>query len=72
MTHSLYNDADGKTRAVTAFLNSIDDDKRERYHVKLIAEAKLLARQGRLNEALEHIGYTNDQTPLHFPSDEKR
>jgi hypothetical protein len=70
MQHSIYNDNDGKTRAVFEFLNSIDDDNR--HHAKLIAEAKIIAQQGHLDDALEHVGYTNDQTPLHFPSDERR
>lgn len=71
MIHSLYNDNDGKTRNIIEYLRSIDDDTNKQRSQRL-NEALHLAQQGHLNEALEHIGYTNDATPLHIPNDEKR
>lgn len=64
--HTIYNDADGKTRAVFALIKTIDAERHK--HPKkvneVINEATIMAQHGRLDDALHHVGYKNDNAPL--------
>lgn len=89
--HSLYNDADGKTKAVMSFLESVrapkvyytrDKENRlmvsvenhTRPYLRVVNEAVDLATRGKLDEALELVGYKNDRSPLdlYFDQDGNR